>query len=220
MTGNYRLAVVRGLVLGAAAGGMLPHIAQAQSTSKSYDEQYAAYLAAARVKPTTNTFWMANLTNDIVARHQNDIVTIRVEEAVSASGAADMKVSKNSSASAAFPSPISTALGKFLPASTDTKAAGSGSTSRTTALTAMLTGRVTEVLPNGDLVIEGVREIDINNDRQIVVLTGVVRVVDIQPGNVAPSSRISQLQIRCLSQGLIRDSLSPGWLIRALNKIF
>ena len=42
-------------------------------------------------------------------------------------------------------------------------------------LTAVMTARVAEVLPNGDLVLEGVREIDINGDRQIVVLTGVVR---------------------------------------------
>ena len=46
-------------------------------------------------------------------------------------------------------------------------------------LTATITARVMEVLPNGDLVLEGVREIEINGDRQIVVLTGVVRPRDI-----------------------------------------
>jgi flagellar L-ring protein precursor FlgH len=119
-----------------------------------------------------------------------------------------------------LPSPAAKALAKFLPSSSDTKSAGSGTTSRTSTLTAMITGRVTDVLPSGDLVIEGVREIDINGDRQVVVLTGVVRAVDIQPGNIAPSSRIGQLRIRCLSQGVMKDSLSPGWLIRVLNKIF
>ena len=51
-----------------------------------------------------------------------------------------------------------------------------------------MTARVAEVLPNGDLVVEGVREIEINGDRQIVVLTGVVRVADIAPGNVVLST--------------------------------
>jgi flagellar L-ring protein precursor FlgH len=83
-----------------------------------------------------------------------------------------------------------------------------------------MTSRVTEVLPNGDLVVEGVREIDINGDRTLIVLTGVIRAIDILPGNVIPSSRIGQLRIRSLSQGLINDSLTPGWLIRILNKIF
>jgi len=79
---------------------------------------------------------------------------------------------------------------------------------------------VVEVLPNGDLVIEGVREVDINGDRSLVILTGVVRQFDVQSGNVVSSARIGQLQIRSLSQGLIKDSLTPGWLIRALNKVF
>jgi flagellar L-ring protein precursor FlgH len=84
----------------------------------------------------------------------------------------------------------------------------------------MLTARVAEVLPNGDLVIEGIREVDINGDRNVVVLTGVIRPEDIQPGNVIMSPQIGQLRIRSLSQGLIRDSLEPGWLVRILNKVF
>ena len=52
------------------------------------------------------------------------------------------------------------------------------------------------MLPNGDLVIEGVREIEINGERQIVVLSGVARVVDIGPGNVVLSTTMGQFSIR------------------------
>ena len=69
-------------------------------------------------------------------------------------------------------------------------------------------------------VVEGVREIDINGDRQIVVLTGVVRVVDIVPTNVVSSTAIGQLRIQYFGQGLMKDSLTPGWLLRMLNKVF
>ena len=108
----------------------------------------------------------------------------------------------------------------MFPASSDTKFNGAGGTTRTTELSATITARIVEVLPSGDLVVEGVREVDINGDRNVVVLTGVIRAIDIQPGNVVPSTRIGQLRIRSLSQGLIKDSLTPGWLIRVLNKIF
>ena len=64
-----------------------------------------------------------------------------------------------------------------------------------------MTARVTEVLPNGDLVLEGVREIDINGDRQILVLTGVVRPADIGPGNVVPSTAVGQMRIRYFGAG-------------------
>ncbi len=83
-----------------------------------------------------------------------------------------------------------------------------------------MTARVAEVLPNGDLVLEGVREIDINGDRQMVVLTGVVRPDDIAPNNMVLSTQVGQLSIRYFGHGLIKDNLKPGWLIRFLNKIF
>ena len=77
-----------------------------------------------------------------------------------------------------------------------------------------------EVLPNGDLVVQGVHEIEINGDQQIIVLSGVVRVTDVSPDNVVPSPSIGQLRIRYFGRGLIKDNLRPGILIRLLNKIF
>src|SRR5262245_8825722 len=186
-------AALRGLGVGATVLVLLPQAAFAQGPNpKNLDEQYSAYLEAARAKPANNSFWIANLTTDQSARRKNDVITVRVEEAVSASGAADLAINKNSSAAVSFPGTIGTQINKLLPMSSDTKASGQGSTSRTTTMTANITGVVKDVLPSGDLVIEGLREIDINGDRQVVVLTGVVRVVDILPGNIAPSSRIAQ----------------------------
>ena len=105
-------------------------------------------------------------------------------------------------------------------ASANTTFKGGGATSRSGDLSAVITARVSEVLPNGDLALEGVREIDINGDRQIIVLTGVVRTADVGPGNVVPSTAIGQMRIRYFGRGLIKDNLSPGWLVRILNKIF
>jgi len=129
-------------------------------------------------------------------------------------------VGKNGSASASFPGEIGTQLGRLLPMQTGTAFNGSGGTTRTTELFVTMTARVIETLPSGDLVVEGVREVDINGDRSLVVLSGVVRPVDIQPGNVVLSTQVGQLRIRSLSAGLMKDSLTPGWLVRILNKIF
>jgi flagellar L-ring protein FlgH len=204
-----------GLTIGSSAA-----LAQAPN-STNYDDVYSRYLAAARRTPeAARPLWMADLTSDLNARRVNDLVTIRVMESLSASGSADSNVGKAGSASASFPGKIGTALGKVLPSDTETKFKGAGGTTRTTELQATLTARVTEVLPSGDLVVEGVREVDINGDRSVVVLSGVVRPTDIQPGNVISSSMVGQLRIRSLSAGLVHDSLSPGWLIRVLNKVF
>ena len=214
---------------------MSPVSAQGQKAPKAsdnYDELYARYLEAARTTSTTapaqDIGWMAGLSSDLRARRVNDLVTIRVVESIAASGSADSSLDKSSSGSASItklfgiegklPSPVDPT--SLVGAKSDTQFKGGGATSRSGELSAIVTARVVEVLPNGDLVLEGAREIDINGDRQIVVLTGVLRTADVLPGNVAVSTSIGQLRIRYFGRGLIKDNLRPGWLIRVLNKIF
>lgn len=206
--------------------------AQAPGGSDNYDELVAKYLEEARLtaagpRPEAGA-WMNGLLGELRAQRVNDLVTVRVEEVISASGTADSTLSKKGTASAGVGSffgaeklaPGSVDPNNLAALKTGTDFKGAGTTTRAGTLSATITARVAEVLPNGDLVIEGVREIDINGDRQIIVLTGVARVVDIHPGNVLPSSAIGQLRIRYFGRGLIKDSLSPGWLVRILNKIF
>jgi len=216
---RVEMTILRRAVL--AAGTIVVMAAPAAAQSTSYDEVYARYLEAARSGGAAGrAMWMNDLTSDLRARYVNDLVTIRVVESLSASGSAESNVGKNGSASAAFPGRIGTELSRILPMSTSTAFNGSGGTTRTTELFSTLTARVVEVLPSGDLVVEGLREVNINGDRSVVVLSGVVRAADIQPGNVVLSTQVGQLRIQSLSAGLMRDSLSPGWLVRVLNKIF
>jgi flagellar L-ring protein precursor FlgH len=207
--------------------------APADRPSDSYDELYQRYLMEARSaappKPEVQAWaWMNGLTLDRRARNVNDLVTIRVIESITGSGTADASLSKASDASAGITKLFG--IEKKLPSIVDptslvggnskTDFKGGGTTTRAGELSALMTARVADVLPNGDLVVEGVREIEINGDRQIVVLTGVVRPTDIAPSNVVLSTLIGQLRIRYFGRGLIKDNLKPGWLVRVLNKVF
>jgi flagellar L-ring protein precursor FlgH len=231
MARNSRLA---GALAIAGALAAAPCVAgdRTKTASDNYDVLYARYLEAARATrsepPQANANWMAGLTLDSRARQVNDLLTVRVFESIEAVGTADSQLTKSSSgtASAGKWFGLEGKLPEWLDATnlatakSDTKFKGGGTTTRSGELTATITARVVEVLPNGDLVLEGAREIDINGDRQIVVLTGVVRQVDIDRSNTVASPRIGQLQIRYFGRGLIKDNLKPGWLIRVLNKIF
>jgi flagellar L-ring protein precursor FlgH len=199
--------------------------------SDSYDELYARYLSSARTQPQVpidQNRWLTSLMTDLRARNVNDIVTVQVTESIIGTGTADSNITKSTNGSSALTGffGLEGKLPGFIDPtnliglSSDSEFKGAGTTSRAGALTAIMTARVADVLPSGDLVIEGVREIDINGDRQIVVLTGVARVADIGPGNVVSSTTLGQLRIRYFGRGLMKDSLSPGWLIRVLNKIF
>lgn len=215
---NERRRACRAGAIAAALLGVWAQPAQAQKVA--YDQLYEQYLVSARTASAPAYLWMADLTMDPVARRVNDLVTVRVFESLTATGSAGSNLGKTTDVDAALPGRAGSYLSKFLPGSSETKFNGTGGTSRTTELTASMTVRVVEVLATGDMVVEGVREIEINGDRTLVVLSGVIRSVDILPGNIIPSTRIGQLRIRSLSQGLIKDSLSPGWLVRILNKIF
>lgn len=195
-----------------------------QSTSSAnnaqYEDLFDRYLNEARKMPVSPSSWMTNLAADPRARYLNDLLTILVEENVTASGSADSTLDKNSKTKVVFPAPLADKFGKLFPNETDTAFAGAGSTNRSSSITALLTARVSEVLPNGDMVIEGVREVDVNGDNLLVVLTGVVRPVDVAQNNMISSTRVGQLRIRSIGRGMIKDSLSPGWLVRILNKVF
>ena len=226
------LVVALAIAAPVAAKDKTPKAEKPAKPIDNYDELYAQYLKQARALPQTTSApdaqWMTGLFGDLRARHLNDLVTVRVRESISGVGAADSNLDKNSSASAAVPNlfgletkyPSAIDPTSMVSATANTQFKGSGQTARSGELTAVITARVAEVLPNGDLALEGVREVEINGDRQIIVLTGVVRAADVGPGNVVPSTAIGQMRIRYFGRGLIKDNLNPGWLIRVLNKIF
>ncbi len=221
------LAVCLTLLASAAAWAQKPP--KPAPAPDSQDLALAAYLAAARQAPPVDpNAWMNGLTMDLRARKVNDIVTVRVLESISASGSADSSLAKTSSSGVGIGTlfglqnkiPAGVGLGDLASSQSDTGFSGSGTTARASVLTATVSARVAEVLPNGDLLIEGVREIEINGDRQVVVLTGVARAADVGPGNVVMSTALGQLRIRYFGRGLTKGTLTPGWLLRILNKVF
>jgi flagellar L-ring protein precursor FlgH len=206
-------------------------MAPAAVVSDNYDELFVRYLQAARTTVPTSgprIDWMSGLAADFRARSVNDLVTVQVIESIVGTGTADSNLDKKSNGHASvtnlfglesvYPSWLDPT--NLVNTTSETEFKGGGKTTRASTLTAMMTARVAEVLPNGDLVLEGAREIDINGDRQIVVLTGVVKPNSLSKNNVVPSTLIGQLRIRYFGRGLIKDNLRPGLLIRILNKIF
>jgi flagellar L-ring protein precursor FlgH len=227
---GVRVLAIAVLVLASANSAVGETKKKPPTQSQTYDNLYERYLTQARTPaPVPDPFgWMNGLGSDSRARRVNDLISIRVEESTTASGTADASTSKVTNTSNAIGGLFG--VTKFLPSAIDptnlanTKSdngfKGSGATSRAASLSTLMTARVADVLPSGDLVVEGVREIGINGDRQMVVLTGVVRAVDVGPHNVVSSTSIGQLRIQYFGQGLMKDSLSPGWLLRILNKVF
>ena len=90
---------------------------------------------------------------------------------------------------------VASRLPNLAAATGDQQLAGTGQTSRQTVLTTSLSARVVEVMPNGNLVIEGTKDILVNSERQWVLVRGVIRPSDLGPANSIRSEKIAGFEI-------------------------
>jgi flagellar L-ring protein precursor FlgH len=94
---------------------------------------------------------------------------------------------------------------------------GQGETSRENVLATTLSARVTHVLPNGNLVVQGSKEIMINSERQRVAVRGLLRWNDLSPTNRVSSDRLAELEVRVDGKGVVNDAIRrPNFLYRLL----
>ena len=105
-------------------------------------------------------------------------------------------------------------------ASAKSKFGGKGATSRADTLTGTISTIVTEVLPNGDLRIEGKREVTVNSETQLMSISGIVRRVDVDTKNTVLSSAIADAKIEYSGLGVVDDVQRPGWLVRVLDWVY
>jgi len=165
---------------------------------------------------------LSDLARDLRASRVDDLVTIQVTEKADASSTGDTKTSRQSTAKSNIasllgPKAAKGALANLASLSSATNLQGQGATTRQTALTTTLSGRVTRVLPNGFLVVEGHKDTMINSERQIVSVRGVVRPADLGPGNAISSDRLAQLELRINGKGVVGDAIRrPNFLYRFL----
>lgn len=177
--------------------------------------------------PAAGSLWnpgsrLGDMARDLRASQVDDIVTIVVSEQASATATGATSSSRKSSTKNSITSLLGQksakgALANLAQTSGDTELAGKGQTSRSTAITTTLTARVTNVLSNGNLVVEASKDMMVNSERQIVKVRGVVRPTDLSSDNQVQSSRLGLLELQVNGKGVIGDAIRrPSILYRIL----
>ncbi len=161
-----------------------------------------------------------SLFADNKARRVGDTLTILIDETASAQSSASTKTSKTESVSfgPGFGFLLSR-LNKFGVNGTISSTA-SGSTNRTDNLTARIAVTVKEVLPNGNLLVEGRRKVGMNRETQEIALTGIVRPLDIGPDNTVASPLVADAQINFSGKGPVGDKQREGIITRIFKVLF
>jgi flagellar L-ring protein precursor FlgH len=163
------------------------------------------------------------------ASRVGDLLTIVVQENTTASKDNATSTSKKASMDAAITaflySPAASGLltkGGTLPALKYNSANnfdGGGTIKNSEQIVAQVTVRVIDVLPNGNLIIEGARETSFSGEKQNIVLRGIVRPDDVAANNTVFSYNVADAKIQIIGKGAITDSQRKGWFTKIWDKI-
>jgi flagellar L-ring protein precursor FlgH len=213
------------------AAALVPEAYAAQKEAATLDE----FLAQARTvnpmpanspslfSPTAPNLF---LFRDVKARNVNDIITIQIIENATATNSANTSTEKGGDVNLGMPGLFglegrTSALNfaRLLDGSSSLNFTGTGSTSRSGVLQAWLTARVVEVLPNGDLVIEGTKDVTINRERQSLSVRGVVRPRDLTANNIVLSTAVAHMEVKFDGKGIVTNANKPGFMHWLFNKI-
>ncbi|MGQ9918333.1 MAG: flagellar basal body L-ring protein FlgH [Bryobacteraceae bacterium] len=165
---------------------------------------------------------LADLARDPRAVRLHDLVTIVVSDRASAVSRGATKSARKSQASggiASLAGPVRAGgpLAQMANFGGSRQLDGQGETSRESVLETTVSARVTHVLPNGNLVVEGSKDVWINSERQRVTVRGLLRWNDLTPGNRISSERLAELEVRVEGKGVVQDALRrPNFLYRLL----
>ncbi len=179
-----------------------------------------------------------DMFSDLKARRVGDIITVNIVETSKASKNAQTNTGRNNRMNASIDAlagyentdnvpVVGSVFGSLglnmstgLNASYSSKFNGSGTTSRNENMTAKVSARVLQVLPNGNLIIRGTQEMLVNNEKHYIDVQGVVRPADIDANNTVLSTYMADARIDYRGEGDVSRKQREGWLSRLLDVIW
>ncbi len=161
---------------------------------------------------------------DRIASGIGDILVVEVIESATMSTSQTTDTSKDASINNVvnqflYPpsvSPFGTKGGQ-LPATDITGSntyTGGGTINNTQTLSTRFSVRVIDKLPNGNLLLEGIRLVSFSGERHYFVLTGVIRYDDITSANTVLSTRMADTRLEVITEGTLTEAQKKGWLLK------
>ena len=168
-------------------------------------------------------------SKDRRARKVGDILTVDFNEVFAATKAQTAATAKSDSFElnlpVGLPNVLTGGLGaegdaaNSLTSGTTQSFSGSGNTAQSNSLTGRLSVTVVRIFENGNLGILGQKELTLNNGKEYIRVSGIVRQEDISSANTVPSNRLADAQISYTGAGDIADTAKKGWLSRVMRTI-
>ncbi|RPH51317.1 MAG: flagellar basal body L-ring protein FlgH [Desulfobacteraceae bacterium] len=233
------LFIMMGLLTGCAADFQnIKQAARDQENSAAHGMTPIAYQSTHRAE---GSLWSetegVTFFADSRARQVGDIVIVRIVEDPEAELNANTSTSRTSGVDASklevlgfmknlaaknkwLGLPADPATEDLMLASLGTKFNGKGSSDRDGHVQAYVSAIVVKVFPNGNLLVNGRREIRVNNETEYITISGIIRVEDISPSNEISSAYVADARIAYSGTGPVGDKQKPGWLMGAIDYVW
>ena len=170
------------------------------------------------------------LYSDQVARKIGDLITIQIVESTNIQDSASTDLSRESDVSSGIIMVPGSDKLPYAPGAEDAHPGiawdsskefkGSGSYSRQGRLTTTITGRVIDVLENGNLLVEGRRTVSYNNEDKTVIVVGICRTADIATDNSIMSEKLHNFEVAIEGDGPLTRAQQEGWLTRLFDTVW
>jgi flagellar L-ring protein precursor FlgH len=221
------------LVCGGWASTGKPKTPQTGSTPPDLAlQQYIAHVRAEKAAEvlTPGSLWSANgrltnLVSDVKAVRAHDPIGVVVSESLAASTDGTVKNQRASAAASSVSALLgklgaSNALNNLLNQSSSSSLNAQGGSQTNSSITTTLGGEVVDVLPNGMLVIQVVRQLNFNQQTQLIRLRGLVRPEDVNAQNQVMSTAITDMEMEVVGKGIVNDATyRQNPVVRFLEKI-
>jgi len=189
------------------------------------------------IEPVGGSIYQASgdvrLFEDVKARRIGDVITVLLQESTSASKSAKTSTDKDQETAIANPTFFGASpqfnLPGFIPLDSNRdntlqqnlEAArsfeGEADSSQSNSLTGAITVTISDVLPNGNLVVRGEKWLTLNQGEEFIQISGIVRPQDVGTNNTVLSSQIGDARITYSGEGVLAESNEMGWLARFFN---
>jgi flagellar L-ring protein precursor FlgH len=210
------IALIVTLIIGGCASSQTVSVHQ-PLTVRSAEPQRASYengsiFAAVNYQP---------LFEDRRARHVGDTLIVSINENINASKGGETKTDRTGSVTASVPSisglPLKTLQGLSVNGSSASSFDGKGQSSSNNTFAGIITVTVIEVLPNGNLLVSGEKQVGINQSTEFIRFSGVVNPTTIVSGNTVSSTQVADARIETRANGPLDEAQTVGWLQRVFH---
>lgn len=163
---------------------------------------------------------------DRTARNVGDLLTVVVSESASSNLGATTNATKKDANNVGLPIvealnlPLIRQIIGDLSSSADSTVQGSGTTTNTSNMSARVAVIVKQVLPNGNMIVEGTRWVKVNKQETNITFTGIVRRDDVRGDNTVLSQDVAEAKITNISKGLIAERQRKGIITSLLDWLF